>query len=240
MITDAQSGTRIDEIENGIYRICVPVGEELLPGGFSFSHFLVAGDEPLLFHTGYRRTFPLISAAIATVLDPKTLRYIAYSHHEADESGAAPQFLQLAPQAQVLSSDIGAMTAAGDLFDGTHRGLADGEEIQAGSRKFKWLATPHIPHGWDCGVLFETTSKTLFCGDLFTQGGMNNQPVTDSEILTRSEQFRAPMDYFAHARNTSTVLEKLAALEPRLLAPQHGSSYRGDGAALLRELSKTV
>jgi flavorubredoxin len=239
MITDLQTGTTIDEIASGIYRITVPLREGL-PGGFSFSHFLIDDDKPLLFHSGYRRSFPLVRQAIATVLPPERLRYVGYSHFEPDESGAVNSFLGIAPEAEVFSSDIGAMVDQGDSFSAPRLGLADGQELALGRHQLVWMATPHVPHGWDCGILFDKSTGTLFCGDLFTQGGSDNPPVTESEILGPSEPFRKVMDYYAHARSTTRVLEKLASLRPSLLACQHGSSYRGDGAALLRELARTL
>jgi flavorubredoxin len=116
----------------------------------------------------------------------------------------------------------------------------DGEEFSIGSRRMKWLYTPHVPHGWDCGILFDQTTKTLLCGDLFTQPGSNTPPVAESEILTASEGMRGMMDYYAHARDTTPTFERLADLRPAMLACQHGSAYRGDGAALLRELAATI
>jgi len=239
MITDLQSGTRVDEIASGIYRVSIPA-RDLLPGGFSFNHFLIDDEKPLLFHSGYRRTFPLLRQAIAAVLAPERLRYVGYSHFEPDESGAVNCVLGIAPEAQVFSSDIGAMVANGDPFDRPGLGLADGEDLVLGKHTLQWISTPHVPHGWDCGILFDKTTGTLLCGDLFTQGGADNPPVTESEIFSSSERFRKPMEYFAHARHSTLVLEKIAGLNPGMLACQHGSSYRGDGAALLRELARTL
>ncbi|MFN3323705.1 MAG: MBL fold metallo-hydrolase [Bryobacteraceae bacterium] len=240
MITDTQTGTRIDEIAEGIYRITVPFQGDAVPGGFSFSHFLIADEEPLLFHSGYRQTFPLIRQAVETVLPVERLRYIGYSHFEPDESGAVEQFLAAAPGLQPFSSQIGALIAGGGPFTPPNLGLADGQELSIGKRRLRWLSTPHVPHGWDCGILYDATTETLFCGDLFTQGGASNPPVTESDILGPSELFRKPMDYFAHSIHSGAVLDKLAALEPKLLACQHGSSYRGDGGALIRELSRVL
>ena len=127
-----------------------------------------------------------------------------------------------------------------DFASRSARGFADGEEFSMGSRRMKWLYTPHVPHGWDCGVLFDLSTETLPCGDLFTQPGANMPPVTETEVLTASEGMRGMMDYYAHARSTSAILERLASLHPSMLACQHGSAYRGDGAALIRELATTI
>ena len=139
-----------------------------------------------------------------------------------------------------FGSEIGALTSLNDFADRPARGFADGEELAIGGRRMKWIYTPHVPHGWDCGVLFDATTQTLLCGDLFTQPGSTMPPVTESEVLTASETMRAAMDYYAHSTNTSMILERLAALNPTMLACQHGSAYRGDGAALIRELAAAL
>jgi flavorubredoxin len=236
MITNSQSGTRIDEIAGGIYRITTPF-PDLLPGGFSFNQYLVVDDEPLLFHTGLRRMFPLVREAIEAVMPVTRLRYLGLSHFEADECGAMNEFLAVAPSAQPLASALGAMVSVNDVADRPARGLADGEEFSTGAHRLAWIYTPHVPHGWDCGVLFDHTTQTLLCGDLFTQGGSDHPPVTELEVLGPSERFRKPLDYFAHSVGTSAILEKLAALRPTTLACMHGSAFRGDGGALLRGLS---
>jgi flavorubredoxin len=194
MITNTQSGTRIDEVGAGIYRISTPVDIPILPGGFSFNQYLIVDDEPLLFHSGLRRLFPLVREAVSAVLPVEKLRHIGFSHFEADESGALNEFLAVAPQAAPLSSDLGAAVSINDIADRPGLGLADGEAISIGSRRVQWFYTPHVPHGWDCGVLFDQSTGTLFCGDLFTQGGMNHPPVTESDILEPSEVFRKPLD----------------------------------------------
>ncbi len=240
MITNQQTGTTVDEVAAGIFRISTPVDIPALPGGFTFNQYLVADDEPLLFHSGLRRMFPLVREAITAVLPIEKLRHIGISHFEADEAGALNEFLAVAPQAAPLSSDIGALVSVNDVADRPGRGLADGEEISLGSHRLQWIYTPHVPHGWDCGILFDHTTGTLFSGDLFTQGGKDHAAITESDILGPSEKFRKPLDYFAHSRGTAPILEKLASLNPKTLACMHGSAYRGDGAALLRELSATL
>lgn len=236
MVTNQQTGTCIDEVAAGIYRISTPVEIPALPGGFSFNRYLIVDDEPTLFHTGLRRMFPLTMEAIQAVIPVERLRYIGYSHHEADESGALNEFLAVAPNATPLSSEIGALVNLNDLYDRPGRGLADGESISIGSRELQWFDTPHVPHGWDCGVMYDKLTGTLLCGDLFTQGGSKCPPITETEVLSASEAFRGPLDYFSHGSGCGTILEKLAQLNPKVLACMHGSAYRGDGGKLLREL----
>jgi flavorubredoxin len=236
--TSPASQTRIDEIEHSIYRIHTPIRE--MPGGFSFNQYLVVDDEPLVFHTGPRRLFPLVRAAIARVLPVEQLRWIAFSHLEADESGALNDFLAVAPHATALCSQVGAMISTNDLADRPARGLADGETMSIGKRQLKWMATPHLPHGWDCGYLADLTTRTLFCGDLFTQPGADHAPLSEGDILGPSEAFRAAMDYHSHTTHTQALIEKLAALAPRTLACMHGAAWRGDGGKLLRALGDAL
>lgn len=237
MQTNAHTGTRIDEVADGIYRINTPLHAPGMPGGFNVSQYLIADDEPMVFHAGWRRWFPFVSEAISKIVPLASIRHVGYSHFEGDESGAINGFLAVAPLAVPFASHIGVMTSLNDFADRPARALADGDEFCTGRKVWQWLFTPHVPHGWDCGVLFDKSSGTLLCGDLFTQGGSDTPPVTESEILSASEATRKPLDYFAHAANSAATLERLAALNPKTLACQHGSAYRGDGAALLRELA---
>lgn len=235
MITNHVSGTSVDEVADGIYRICTPL--DVIPGGFTFNSYLIADDEPVLFHTGFRRLFALTAEAVAAVMPVERLRWVGGSHFEGDEYGALNDFLAAAPGAAPFSSEIGALTSVSDLAGREARGLQDGEWLSTGRRRLKWLYTPHVPHGWDCGILFDELTGTLLCGDLFTQPGSSAPPVTEHEVLTASETMRGLLDYYAHARGTAAILERLAGLSPKLLACQHGSAYRGDGASLLRELA---
>jgi len=240
MITNPASGTNVHEIAEGIYRINTPV---VLPGGagaFNFNQYLVADDEPLLFHTGPRRMFPLVSEAISRVLPLDGLRYVAFSHFEADECGALNDFLAVAPRAQPVCSRVGAMVSADDVADRAARALADGEVLKLGKHELRWYDTPHLPHGWDCGLMMELRTGTFLCGDLFTQGGAGEEPITESDILGPSEAFRGQMDYYAHCPDTGAMLERLAAERPAVLACMHGSAWRGDGAVLLRALAKSL
>lgn len=230
------SGTDVHEVAEGIYRISTPV---TFPGGggFTFNQYLVADDAALLFHTGPRRLFPLVREAVASVLPPERLRYIGFSHVEADECGSLNEWLAAAPHAVPLCGTVAAMVSIEDLADRAPRVLADGEALALGAHTVRWLDAPHLPHGWDCGFLAEERTATLLCGDLFTQGGSGLPPLTEADILAPSEAFRRRMDYFSHTRDAGALLEKLAATKPALLACMHGSAWQGDGAALLRALA---
>ncbi len=234
-VTNSQSGTNVHEIADGIYRINTPVPME--GGGFSFNQYLVVDDEPLLFHTGPRKMFPLVHEAVSSVIGPDTLRHIAFSHVEADECGSLNEWLAAAPRSQPLCGSVAAMVSIGDLANRAPRALADGEVVSLGRHAVRWLDAPHLPHAWECGFLAEESTATLFCGDLFTQGGADLPPVTGSDILGPSEAFRHQMDYFSHTKNARALIEKLAATHPATLACMHGSAWQGDGAKLLHALA---
>ena len=236
-VTNSQSGTNVHEVADGIYRINTPFLEG---GGFSFNQYLIVDDEPLLFHTGPRKMFPLVQEAIATVLPIESLRYIAFSHVEADECGSLNEWLAVAPQSTPLCGSVAAMVSVSDLADRAPRALADGERVSLGKHVVRWLDTPHLPHGWECGFLMEELTTTLLCGDLFTQGGAHLPPLTESDILGPSEAFRHQMDYFSHTKNASGMLERLASTNPTTLACMHGSAWQGDGAKLLRALAHAL
>jgi flavorubredoxin len=240
MTTNTQTGTRIDEITDGIYRISTPVPPEAIPGGFTFNQFLVVDEAPMLYHTGLRKLFPLVKEAIASVIPVGSLRYVAFSHYEADECGALNDFLEVAPKAEPLCSNIAKMVSVDDVALRPARGLADGEELSLGSHVVRWMDAPHFPHAWECGHLLETKTRTLFCGDLFTQGGHEHDPLTTADIVETSEGMRAAMDYYSHTRTAAAMTEKLAATSPRLLACMHGASWEGDGAAMLRRLGSRL
>lgn len=233
------SGTNVHEIADGIFRINTPVHFEGT-GGFSFNQYLIVDDEPLLFHTGPRRMFPLVREAVASVMPVEHLRYVAFSHVEADECGALNEWLDAAPQSVPVCGAVAAMVSINDIADRPPRALADGELLTLGTRSVRWFDTPHLPHGWDCGYLSEQHTATLLCGDLFTQGGADLPALTESDIFGPSESFRRRMDYFAHCPQTGVLLERLAVGAPKTLACMHGSAWHGDGAALLRELARTL
>ena len=193
-----------------------------------------------MFHTGPRGLYPFVSEAIGTVMPVQALRHIALSHFEADDCGALNSFLAACPRAVPLCGRVAAMTSVSDFADRPPRALVDSEEISLGRHKVRWYDAPHVPHAWDCGLMFESASRTLFCGDLFTQGGSGELPLTESDILGPSEEFRKSMDYFAHAPQTTAVLARLARDEPATLACMHGSAWRGNGAALLGSLAAVL
>jgi flavorubredoxin len=240
MISNTQSATNVHEIADGIYRINTPVDLPGAGGQFNFNQYLIVDDEPLLFHTGPRRMFPLVREAVSRVIDVARLRHVAFSHVEADECGSLNEWLAAAPHAAPLCGQLAAMVSVDDLADRPARALADGEEVRLGARVVRWVDTPHLPHGWESGLLFESTTRTLLCGDLFTQGGTGAVALTESDILEPSEAFRAPLDYYSHAPNTGALLERLASTQPLTLACMHGSAWRGDGAFLLRSLSSRL
>ena len=234
MITNRESGTRIDEIAQGIYRISTPV--TVVPGGFTFNQYLVVDDEPLVFHTGLRRMFPLVREAINAVIPVERLRYVSFSHYEADECGALNEFLAAASNAVPLCGQVAALVSIGDVADRAPRALDDGEAVSLGAHSVRWFATPHLPHAWECGFLMEETTRTLLCGDLFTQGGAAHAPLTEDDILEPSEAFRGQLDYYSHTKNAGGMIERLADMRPTTLACMHGAAWRGDGARMLRAL----
>jgi flavorubredoxin len=239
-ITNTQSGTNICEVAHGIYRINTPV---TLPGGsigFSFNQYLIVDTDPLIFHTGPRKMFPFVREAVASVLPVERLRYICFSHVEADECGSLNEWLAVAPQASPLCSTIAASVSINDLADRPAQAIGDGETLSLGDRSVRWFDTPHLPHGWESGLLLEEQTKTLFCGDLLTQGGSGLPAVTESDILESSEAFRHQMDYFAHTQKDRELLMKLASTHPMTLACMHGSAWQGDGEKLLHALADVL
>ena len=198
-------------------------------------------DAPLLFHTGPRKLFPLVREAIAAVMPVERLRWISFSHVEADECGSSERILGRGAQRGAPLRN--------DCRDGFGRTIsptvqlarcAEGETVSLGKKSVTWIDAPHVPHGWECGFLFEQSTRTLFSGDLFTQGGAEHPPITDSDILGPSEAFRQAMDYYSHTKSVRGPIEQLAALAPTTLACMHGSAWRGDGARLLRELGDVL
>jgi flavorubredoxin len=235
-VRNKRSTTNVHEIADGIYRINTPVTTKDA-GGFSFNQYLVVDNAPLLFHTGPRKMFALVREAVASVLPPEKLRYIAFSHVEADECGSLNEWLAAAPESVPLCGTVAAMVSIGDLADRPPTALADGELLPLGGHSLRWLDAPHLPHAWECGFLMEESTGTLLCGDLFTQGGSDLPPLTESDILGPSEAFRKSMDYFSHTTRARELLDRLASTEPTTLACMHGSAWRGDGAGLLRALA---
>ena len=228
----------VTEIAPDTYRISVFVPEFNL----QFNHFLVKDDEPLLFHTGYRGHFSEVREGVASVMDPSLIRWISFSHFESDECGALNKWLELAPHAQPACSDLGAAVSVNDFSIRPPKGMADGEVLSTGKRRFRLCRTPHLPHGWDAAVLFEETSKTLLCSDLFHQVG-KVEPLTESDVVGRSRdamreyQGGILADYAPYTHYTDKTFQKLAALKPSTLAIMHGSSFTGDGERALGDLA---
>lgn len=240
MITSTESGTSVDEIAEGIFRISTPVPPLVIPGGFSFNQYLILDDEPLLFHTGPRRMFSLVIEAIQKVMDVRKLAYIGLSHVEADECGSINEFLQAAPDSVPLCGRIAAMTSIQDMCDRAPKVLADDEQLSLGRHTVRWFDTPHMPHGWECGLLLDETTKTFLCGDLFTQPGSGTEALVETDIWGPSEALRQKLDYYSHSASSGKILERLASHNPTTLACMHGSAWRGDAAALLLKLAATV
>lgn len=225
----------VDEIADGIFRISTFI-PEVSPQGFTFNQFLVRGEEPLLFHTGQRMLFPLVAEAVATVVPVESLRWITFGHVESDECGAMNMWLAAAPGSQVAHGALGCDISLNDLCDRPPRALAEGEVIDLGGKRVRQISTPHVPHGWEAQVLFEETTGTLLCGDLFTHLGappaLTTEDVVDPAIAAE-DLFHAT----ALAPHTGQTLRALGDLEPTTLAIMHGSSYQGDGRKALYELA---
>jgi flavorubredoxin len=233
---------RIDEIAPDLFRISSYVPQINL----QFNHFLVRDEQPLLFHTGMRRMFPEVRDAVARVLDPATIRWISWSHFEVDECGALNDWLAIAPQAQAACSEVGALVNITDFAARPPRAMTRNDVIETGRHRFRFVPTPHLPHGWDAGVLFEESSGLLLCSDLFHQVG-DREPVTTDDVVGRWEHamtlYQAHpvlMDYMPFTPATRSRLEELASLQPKILAAMHGSAFVGDGAAALRAGADTM
>lgn len=229
--------TKIDEIASGIYRLSTFVPEIAPPAGFTFNQFLVLGDDPLLFHTGLRQMFPLVRAAVSRLVSPERLRWITFGHYEADECGAMNQWLAIAPRAEVAHGQTGCLVSLNDMADRPPRILQDGETIELGQgKRVRYFDTPHIPHGWEAGVLCEEQTGTLLCGDLFTQIG-NGPALTRGDIvgpaIAAEEMFRSS----SLNPTMGTTIRRLSMLAPRTLALMHGPSFGGDAAAALHDLA---
>ena len=228
--------TQIDEIADGIYRVSTHVAEIAPPAGFTFNQFLVMADEPLLFHCGMRGLFPLVSAAVAKLMPVEKLRWISFGHVEADECGAMNQWLAAAPHAEVTHGMTACMVSLNDLADRLPRPLPDGDVIDLGGKRVRYIDTPHVPHGWEAGVLFEETTKTLLCGDLFTHIGAG-PALTEQDIVEPAIAAEEAFQATSLAPATGRMLRKLGSLAPITLALMHGSSYRGDGGTALNDLA---
>ena len=226
------------EIAPDIFRICTFIPDFNL----QFCQFLVRDEEPLLYHTGMNALYPLVHAAVSEILDPSTIRWLAFSHFEADECGSLNQWLDVAPRAQPACSFVGAMVSVNDFASRPARALEHDEVFSTGKHRFRFHSTPQVPHCWDAGMLFEETSSTLFCSDLLHQLGDVEASSDSADVVGRFQQ--AVEEYqsgpFAHylpyTNRTGPTIDALADLSPRVLAPMHGTAYLGDGARTLRDM----
>lgn len=229
------------EIAPNIYRVAVFVPEINL----EFSHFLIRDDEPLLFHAGLKSMFPTLREEVSRLIDISKLRHVGFSHFESDECGALNQWLELAPAAQPVCGLVGALVSVNDFSMRPARAMTLDDTLSTGQYRFRFIPTPHVPHGWDAGVLFEESERTLFCSDLFHQWG-HREPATDDNIMDRCrdallEAEAGPFaNYVPYTHHTGRILESLAQREPKTLATMHGSTYYGDGAQALRDLGTVM
>lgn len=230
---------QITEVAPDLFRISTFVE----PFNLQFSQFLVRDEEPLLFHTGPRMMFPAVKEAVASLIDPARLRWIAFSHFEADECGTLPEWQTLAQQSIAVCSLVGKLVSVDDCMAlRPAKGLTDGELLETGRYRFRFVATPHVPHCWEAGLLFEETQRTLLCSDLFHQAG-NVEPVTESDVIGRCRQVleeyqQGPLaNYMPYCTLTDTTLKRLAGLRPKTLATMHGSVHVGDGSQALLDLA---
>ena len=228
--------TRVDEIADGIFRLSTFVREIEPPAGFAFNQFLVRADQPLLFHTGHRKMFPMVCAAVSQLVDPQRLRWISFGHFEADECGSMNEWLSVARGAQVAHGNTCVSVSLNDVADRAPRTLTDGEVIDLGGKRVRYLDTPHTPHGWDAGILFEETTGTLLCGDLFTQLG-DGPGLTDRDIVGPAIAAEELFNYSSLNPAMGTTIRRLATLAPRTLGLMHGPSFDGDCVGALQALA---
>jgi flavorubredoxin len=229
--------TGISEIANGIYRLSTFVPDIAPPAGFCFNQFLILGDEPLMFHTGLRKMFPLNREAVSRLIPLERLRWITFGHYEADECGAMNEWLAVAPHGQAAHGQTGCLVSLNDMADRAPRVLQDGETIDlGGGKRVRYIDTPHTPHGWDAGVLYEESTQTLLCGDLFSQLG-NGPAQTEGDIVGPAIAAEDLFKYSCLNPAMGETIRGLSKLAPRTLALMHGPSFTGDGAAALRALA---
>ncbi|MGH6908738.1 MAG: MBL fold metallo-hydrolase [Phenylobacterium sp.] len=227
--------TRVNEIAAGVYRLSTFV-PAVTPDGFTFNQFLIDADEPMLFHCGQRMFFEAVSGAVARIMPLERLRWISFGHVEADECGSMNSWLAAAPRACVAHSQVACDVSLNDLADRPPRVLADGEVLDLGGRRMRWIDTPHVPHGWEAGAIYEETAGTLFCGDLLTHPG-DPAALSEADILGAAIAAEDMFGAMTMSPRTAATLRGLAALAPATLALMHGSSFRGDGAAALSGLA---
>ncbi len=231
----------VTEVAPDLYRISTYLPDFNL----QFNQFLAKDDEPLLFHTGLKSIFPAVREAVSSLINPAEIKWVSFSHFEADECGTLNDWLTIAPNAKPACSLVGAMVSIDDIALRPARGLADGEVLQTGKYRFRFLQTPHVPHCWEAGLLYEETQKTLLCSDLFTHQG-NVEPQTTSDIVGRAKQDlvsgqQGPLaNAYPYTAQTEKILFRLAALKPKTLATMHGSTFVGDGERALKDLAVTL
>jgi flavorubredoxin len=228
--------TQIDEITEHIYRFSTLVPEIAAPAGFTFNQYLIVAEEPLLFHCGPRMMYALVSAALTTIMPIERLRWISFGHVEADECGSMNLWLAAAPKAQVFHGQTACMVSLNDLADRPPRALANGEVLDIGGRRVRYLDTPHVPHAWESGLIYEEVTGTLFCGDLFTHVGQGPAMTKDS-ILEAAIAAENAFHATSLTPSTGATIRMLAALKPSRLAVMHGSCFAGDCTAALSELA---
>lgn len=234
--------TRITEIAPDVFRLCTYVPEANL----QFNQFLVRDEQPLLYHTGMNGLFPVVRDAVATLIDPATLKWIGFSHFEADECGSLRAWQNLAPSATAVCSLVAKTVSVDDVVSlRPARALDDGELLNTGKYRFRFLQTPQVPHCWEASLLFEETQGILFCSDLFHQLG-DVEASTRADVVGRFEQAlleyqQGPLaNYMPYTPHTEPTLQRLAALRPRTLAAMHGSTFVGDGARAIGDLAQVL
>ena len=231
----------VNEVAPDTYRISTYVPEINL----QFNQFLVTDDEPLLYHTGMRGLFPRVLEEVSRVIDPSRLRWVGFSHFESDECGALNDWLRVAPNAEPVCSVVGALVSVNDFSARPARQMADSEVLETGRYRFRFVQTPHVPHCWEAGLMFEETNGTLLCSDPFHQGG-DVEPLTESDVIERArrtlvEYQAGPFaDYMPYTKQTDAILQRLADLKPRTIAPMHGSAFAGDGERAIRDLAAVM
>lgn len=232
----SMTATTTHEIADGIFRFSTFV-PDAAPGGFTFNQFLVVDDEPLLFHCGPRGMFPGVVEAVRGVMPVDRLRWITFGHVESDECGSMNNWLACAPDAEIVYTPLGCDVSLNDLADRPPRPIADGDHLDTGRHKLRFIQTPHVPHGWEAQVLYDDTTRTLFCGDLFGQAGQPPALVHDEDIVAGALQAEEIFRPTALTAATAPTIRRLACLEPRTLGLMHGPAYAGDGAAALTALA---
>ncbi|HEX3566216.1 MAG TPA: MBL fold metallo-hydrolase [Acidimicrobiales bacterium] len=227
--------TQTTEIADGIYRFSTFV-PDVGPTGFTFNQYLIDDEQPLLFHTGHRTMFPSLAETVARITPLERIRWITFGHVEADECGAMNELLAAAPNAQVAHGALGCLVSLNDLADRPPVPLTDGQVVELGAHRVRHIDTPHVPHGWEARVLYEETTNTLLCGDLFTQLG-NGPAVTTGDILGAAAQAEDVFGASCLTPNTGPTIRRLASLAPGTLAVMHGSCFTGDGTSALLALA---